>query len=61
MNKIIVGIFAHPDDEAFGCSPTLIKEASEGSEIHLITLTAGENGCNPDGHNSLGDIRLEER
>ncbi|MBP6038092.1 MAG: PIG-L family deacetylase [Candidatus Saccharimonas sp.] len=60
MKKVIFGIFAHPDDEAFGCSPTLIKEVADGNEVHLITLTAGENGCNPDSHDNLGDIRLVE-
>lgn len=60
MKKIIVGVFAHPDDEAFGVSPTLIKEAAEGAAVHLITLTAGEAGANPDGHDNLGTIRLDE-
>lgn len=60
MQKIVIGLFAHPDDEAFGVSPTLIKEIAEGAEVHLITLTAGENGTNPDRHPELGALRLEE-
>lgn len=60
MKKIIIGIFAHPDDEAFGVSPTLIKEHHEGAEIHLITLTSGEHGANPDNSPTLGEIRLAE-
>lgn len=60
MKKIVIGLFAHPDDEAFGVSPTLIKEVAEGAEVHLITLTAGENGTNPDNHADLGAVRLEE-
>ncbi|MDB5181199.1 MAG: LmbE family protein, partial [Candidatus Saccharibacteria bacterium] len=60
MKKIIFGIFAHPDDEAFGPSGTLLLETRQGTELHLVTLTAGENGTNPDGHERLGDVRLEE-
>ena len=60
MKKIIFGIFAHPDDEAIGPAGTLLLEAKSGTEIHLITLTAGESGMNPDNHADLGAVRLEE-
>jgi LmbE family N-acetylglucosaminyl deacetylase len=60
MKKIIFGIFAHPDDEAFGPAGTLLMETKSGTELHLITLTAGENGVNIDNHDNLGEIRLQE-
>ena len=60
MSKLLYAIFAHPDDEAFGVSPTLIKERHEGTEVHLVTLTAGETGVNPDQLADLGTARLEE-
>jgi len=60
MKKVIFGIFAHPDDEANGPAGTLLLEAKSGTEIHLITLTAGESGMNPDNHADLGAVRLEE-
>jgi LmbE family N-acetylglucosaminyl deacetylase len=60
MKKIIFGIFAHPDDEAFGPCGTLLQETRGGSELHLITLTTGEGGTNPDNQEDLGGIRLEE-
>jgi LmbE family N-acetylglucosaminyl deacetylase len=60
MKKIIFGIFAHPDDEAFGPCATLLQEIHRGTEVHLITLTAGEGGMNPDNHADLGGVRLEE-
>lgn len=60
MQKILFGIFAHPDDEAFGPVATLLKEVQDGTELHLITLTAGQNGTNPDDHSDLGEIRLQE-
>lgn len=60
MKKVIFGIFAHPDDEAFGPSGTLLVEKSLGAEVHLICATAGENGMNPDNVPDLGSVRLEE-
>lgn len=60
MKKIIIGIFAHPDDEAFGPSGTLLLEVKAGSDVHLITLTNGDAGTNPDSHTSLGELRLSE-
>jgi LmbE family N-acetylglucosaminyl deacetylase len=60
MQKIIFGIFAHPDDEAFGPCATLLSETKNGAELHLITLTAGENGMNPDNVSDLAATRLQE-
>lgn len=60
MKKIIFGIFAHPDDEAFGPSGALLKEVHEGAELHLITLTNGSAGMNPDNVADLGKTRLKE-
>lgn len=60
MKKIIFGIFAHPDDEAFGPSGTLLNETRNGTELHLILLTAGHNGLNPDNLPNLTEVRLEE-
>lgn len=60
MKKVIFGIFAHPDDEAFGPCGTLIKEVESGAELHLITLTSGEAGQNPDNAPDLGAVRDAE-
>jgi LmbE family N-acetylglucosaminyl deacetylase len=60
MKKILFGVFAHPDDEAFGPVATLLKEVSEGTELHLIVLTGGENGTNPDNLPNLGEVRIQE-
>lgn len=60
MKKVIFGIFAHPDDEAFGPSGTLLMEKAQGSEIHLICATAGQSGMNPDQVANLGEVRLGE-
>lgn len=60
MQKILFGIFAHPDDEAFGPVATLLKEVQAGTELHLIVLTGGENGTNPDNLPNLGEVRIQE-
>jgi len=60
MKKIIFGIFAHPDDEAFIVAGTLLKEVRAGSEVHLVCLTDGAAGTNPDNVPNLGEVRLEE-
>lgn len=60
MKKIIFGIFAHPDDEAFGPAGTLLQETRSGTDLHLVTLTNGESGTNPDNYENLGEVRLQE-
>lgn len=60
MKKILFGIFAHPDDEAFGPSATFLREVVAGAELHLICATAGESGANPDGVADLGATRKKE-
>lgn len=60
MKKIIFGIFAHPDDEAFGPSGTILMETTSGNDVHLITLTLGDAGTNPDNVPDLGAIREQE-
>jgi LmbE family N-acetylglucosaminyl deacetylase len=60
MNKFIFGIFAHPDDEAMGPAGALLLETRTGTELHLVTLTSGQGGANPDSYENLGEARLEE-
>lgn len=60
MKKLLFAIFAHPDDEAFGPSGTLVLEARAGTELHLITLTNGAAGINSESHIELGTVRLAE-
>jgi LmbE family N-acetylglucosaminyl deacetylase len=60
MSKLVFAIFAHPDDESFGPSGTLLMEARSGAKVHLISLTAGESGVNPGNHPDLKAIRLNE-
>lgn len=60
MKKILFALFAHPDDEAFGPCGTLLAEARAGTDVHLILLTSGDAGANPDNHTDLGAVRLQE-
>lgn len=56
----MIGIFAHPDDESFGPSGTLLKLAQDGVDIHLLLITDGEAGTNPSDTPNLGQLRLDE-
>ena len=59
MTKHIVAVFAHPDDEAFGPSGTLLMETAAGTSLHLILLTDGAAGKNTEA-DDLAERRLEE-
>jgi len=57
-------IFAHPDDETFGCGGTIAKLVKEGLTVNLVTATTGQAGMtgeygkvSPD---ELGKIREKE-
>jgi LmbE family N-acetylglucosaminyl deacetylase len=45
IKKILV-IGAHPDDVEIGCGGTMMKHAARGNEVHILTLTNGEQGGN---------------
>jgi len=59
--KPVVGIFSHPDDEAFGPSGTMAKFAAEGRDVYIICVTKGDAGENhSDNNDDLRSIREEE-
>jgi LmbE family N-acetylglucosaminyl deacetylase len=59
--KPVVGVFAHPDDEAFGPSGTLAKFAQEGRDVYIICVTKGDAGENhSDKTHDLESIREDE-
>lgn len=60
MKRVMVGIFAHPDDESFGPSGTLLKMVQDGVDVHLLLITDGEAGANPNNTPDLGKQRLDE-
>ncbi len=64
MNKNILAVFAHPDDEAFGSGGTLAKYAGEGHHVVLVCATRGEVGEIADESlatpETLGQVREKE-
>lgn len=64
MNPIILAIFAHPDDEAFGTGGTIACYAASGIDVVLVCATRGEAGeiSDPDfaTPETLGQVREEE-
>ena len=64
MDKKILSVLAHPDDESFGMGGTLAKYAAEGVQVHLICATRGEAGeVDPDclkEYDSIADLRVAE-
>lgn len=44
MNRTLLAVFAHPDDESFGTGGTLAYYARNGVDVHLVCGTRGEMG-----------------
>ncbi len=43
-NRLLLAVYAHPDDESYGSAGTFAKYAREGVRISLISATRGEAG-----------------
>ncbi len=44
MNRKLLAVLAHPDDESFGPGGTLARYAAEGVEVHIAIATDGVAG-----------------
>lgn len=44
MEKIVLGLFAHPDDAEIVCSGTLSLLKEKGWSVHIATMTPGDKG-----------------
>ena len=63
--RVLLGVFAHPDDESFGPGGTLARYAAEGAAVHVIIATDGMAGSVEDPahlqtHESLAQVRSTE-
>jgi len=56
----VVCLGGHPDDPESGCGGTLSKLASEGHDVTIIYLTAGEAGIHGKSHSETAIIRTKE-
>jgi LmbE family N-acetylglucosaminyl deacetylase len=62
--RVVLAIFAHPDDESLACGGTLARLADAGARVIVLCATRGERGSVsdpslvPDG--DLGAVRVRE-
>lgn len=60
MKRVLFSIFAHPDDEGFGPSGTLIQEVRNGTDVHPLCITRGDAGRDVDDCGDLAAVRRAE-
>lgn len=64
LEKRILGVFAHPDDEVFCAGGTLARAAALGAETMVVSATRGEAGQIRDARaatrRTLGQVREQE-
>jgi LmbE family N-acetylglucosaminyl deacetylase len=42
IQRVLLAVFAHPDDESFGPGGTLGRYAAEGVQVHYLCATRGD-------------------
>lgn len=60
MNKVILVIAAHPDDEALGCSGTIAKHVSNGDIVHILFMTNGVSSRTSNKENIIARKKYSE-
>jgi N-acetyl-1-D-myo-inositol-2-amino-2-deoxy-alpha-D-glucopyranoside deacetylase len=64
MRRVLLGIFPHPDDEAYSAAGTMALAARAGAEVQVLCATRGEGGEISDPSlatpATLGDVRAAE-
>lgn len=58
----VLGIFPHPDDEAYSCAGTFARLAERGARVRMVCATNGEGGqdLRADAGGELGAVRAGE-
>lgn len=60
MEKIVLAIFAHPDDAEFMCAGTLSLLKKAGWSIHIATMAPGDKGTTEYSREDVSFIRKAE-
>ncbi len=62
IGRIILAVFAHPDDESLACGGTLARLAEEGFRVVVMCASHGERGgpTGPVRSDALGHTRVRE-
>ena len=59
--RTVVGIFAHPDDEAFGPGAGTLAKFAQEADVYVICVTNGDAKQDiPENEKQLGNIRKDE-
>ena len=60
MEKIVLGIFTHPDDAEMVCAGTLSLFRKAGWEVHIATMAPGDKGTSEYSREEISRIRKKE-
>ncbi len=60
MEKIVLGIFSHPDDAEMVCAGTLSLFRKTGWEVHIATMAPGDKGTAEYNREEISTIRRAE-
>ena len=64
MTRRVAVVFAHPDDDTYGCAASLALHAGDDLEVTAILTTSGEAGLIAEGsgatRETLGEVRERE-
>ncbi|MCK9414518.1 MAG: PIG-L family deacetylase [Prolixibacteraceae bacterium] len=60
MEKIVLGIFAHPDDAEILCAGTLALLKKAGWSVHIATMAPGDKGTAEYSREEISKIRKTE-
>ena len=60
MGKIVLGIFAHPDDAEIMCAGTLSLLKKAGWSVHIATMAPGDKGTAEYSREEISRIRKSE-